>query len=175
VGAADSEKVPSEICYDARGDPLKWGFGAKSSDESLQWIKLLLSPVESLGVMDKPNEDVLELTRKRLSQLRKSAVDVIADYLCRLWNHILEHLRRRLSAPVLDNMLLKVVLTIPAIWDHGAQTKMRTAAAKAGMLDFRPCGQTSISLIAEPAAAALATYFDSEIKYNPIVKVRLFI
>lgn len=109
----------------------------------------------------------MEKTRKRMQQLRKKAVDVIADYLRFLWTHILARLKTRLTAPLLDNMVLKVVLTIPAIWDHKAQQSMLRAAKKAGIQDYRACGKTEISLIAEPAAAALATYFDAEIRRNP--------
>ncbi|KAF8863039.1 actin-like ATPase domain-containing protein [Acephala macrosclerotiorum] len=169
IGATDSDKVPSEISYDAYNTAVKWGFGLKNSDNPLRWIKLLLSPL-SLGAMNTTDSNIVEAARKQLRQYNKTPVDVISEYLRLLWNHILERLRIRLSAPVLDNMVLKVVLTIPAIWDHSAQTKMRLAAKKAGMLQHRPCGETTISLIAEPAAAALATYFDSEIKHNPIVQ-----
>lgn len=121
--------------------------------------------------MSSSEEKVVEVTRAQLKNLRKTAVEVISDYLRFLWKHILERLRIRLTAPALDNMALKIVLTVPAIWDHNAQQQMLSAATTAGMLDYRSCGQTEITLLAEPAAAALATYFDSEIKLNPIVKV----
>jgi molecular chaperone DnaK (HSP70) len=122
--------------------------------------------------MNTTDEEAVEFTRQQLMAMMKTTVDIIADYLRFLWKHILERLRVRLTAPVLDNMILKIVLTIPAIWDHKAQENMLKAAAKAGLLDERPCGKTEISLIAEPAAAALATYFDAGISLNPTVKVR---
>jgi hypothetical protein len=169
MGATDSDKVPSDICYDAFGRPTKWGFGPKSADNPLRWTKLLLSPL-SLKNMN-TEEAAVAVTRRQLRAMKKKTVDVIADYLRFLWKHILERLRVRLTAPVLDNMILKIVLTIPAIWDHMAQKNMLKAAETAGLLDERPCGKTEISLIAEPAAAALATYFDAGIRLNPIVKV----
>jgi hypothetical protein len=112
--------VPSEICYDANGHPSKWGFGLTKADSPLRWTKLLLSPL-SLNNMDQRDgqeETVIAVTRKRLKTMQKSVLDVVSDYLRFLWNHILEHLRIRLSAPALDNMMLKVVLTVPAIWDN---------------------------------------------------------
>ena len=121
--------------------------------------------------MTSSEERVVEATRLQLKKLRKTVVEVISDYLRFLWRHILERLRIRLTAPALDNMALKIVLTIPAIWDHNAQEQMLSAARMAGMLEYRSCGQNELTLMAEPAAAALATYFDSEIKLNPIVKV----
>jgi len=57
--------------------------------------------------------------------------------------------------------------------NHAAHQQMKTAAKKAGLLGFRACGKTELSLIAEPAAAALATYVDAGIKANPIMKVQL--
>jgi molecular chaperone DnaK (HSP70) len=104
-------------------------------------------------------------------EMNISAVDVIAHYLRFLWGHILERLRVRLTQAVLDNMIFKIVLTIPAIWDHIAQENMRLAATKAGLLQERPCGRTELTLVAEPAAAALATYRDAAVKLNPIMKV----
>lgn len=114
-GATDSDKVPSEIAYNTAGRAEKWGFGLSSSDNPLQWVKLLLSPL-SLGNMNNSEESVLEATRKQLKEMKKTVVDIIADYLWLLWKHILERLRVRLTAPVLDNMVLKIVLTVPAIW-----------------------------------------------------------
>jgi molecular chaperone DnaK (HSP70) len=133
-------------------------------------VKLLLSPI-SLTNRASSEENVVESTRMQLKKLKKTAVDVISDYLRFLWRHILERLRIRLTAPVLDNMAFKIVLTVPAIWDHNAQQQMITAATRAGMLDYRLCGKTEINLLAELEAVALATHFDSWEKLNLGVKV----
>jgi hypothetical protein len=170
MGGTDSDKVPSDICYDDSGRPSKWGFGLKSTDRPLRWTKLLLSPL-SLNNMNSSEESVVEATRKELKRLKKTVLDVISDYLRFLWNHILERLRIRLTAAAFDNMVLKVVLTVPAIWDHNAHDQMRNAVERAGITNYRPCGKTEVSLIAEPAAAALATYFDAGLRLNPTVKV----
>lgn len=170
IGATDSDKVPSDISYDEYDKPAKWGFGLHASDNPIRWAKLLLSPL-SLSTLNTQEEKVVDTTRRHLKEIGKTAVDVIADYLRFLWSHILARLKVRLTAPVLDNMVLKVVLTVPAIWDHSAHQQMRTAARQAGILSWRACGKTEITLIAEPAAAALATYFDAEIKRNPLIRV----
>jgi molecular chaperone DnaK (HSP70) len=125
----------------------------------------------SLSTLNTQEGTVVEATRKHLKEIGKTVVEVIGDYLRFLWSHILARVKVRLTAPVLDNMVLKVVLTVPAIWDHSAHQKMRNAARLAGILDYRACGKTEISLIAEPTAAALATYYDAEIKMNPMIKV----
>ena len=172
-GGNDSEKVPSDICYGADGRPSNWGFGLSSKDNPLRWTKLLLCPLsmKNMPSPSKKEEDVVDGTRRQLKYLKKSPVEVISHYLRFLWQHILQRLRDRLTAPILDNMILKVVLTVPAIWDHTAHKQMREAAKRAGILDHRPCGKTEVTLVAEPAAAALATYYDSDIKDSPIVEV----
>jgi molecular chaperone DnaK (HSP70) len=172
IGAADSEKVPSDISYDKNGKPAKWGFGLGSNDSSIRWAKLLLTRC-SLNNMNDSQEPLLKATSKQLLELKITAVDAIADYLRFLWEHILERLRVRLTQVALDNMIFKIVLTIPAIWDHIAQESMRLAASKAGLLQDRPCGKTELTLVAEPTAAALATYIDAAIKLNPLMQVLL--
>ncbi|KAF4633007.1 hypothetical protein G7Y89_g5117 [Cudoniella acicularis] len=169
LGATDSEKVPSDIAYNLSGIPCKWGFQVNADDNPFRWTKLLLTN-RSLANMANSQENVLDNTRRLLKQYQKSAIDVIADYLKFLWKHILDRLQKRLTVPVLNNMLLKVVLTIPAIWDHSSQENMLAAARKAGIDAYRTCGKTEIKLIAEPAAAALATYVDSGLRVNPVVK-----
>ncbi len=172
IGAADSEKVPSDIAYDEYGKPAKWGFGLGSNDTPVRWAKLLLTRC-SLENMTSSKEGVLDATRLILREMEITPVDAIADYLRFLWKHIMERLRVRLTQAVLDNMIFKIVLTVPAIWDHKAQENMRLAAKRAGLLKNRPCGKTELTLIAEPAAAALATYVDAAIKTNPLVQVHL--
>jgi molecular chaperone DnaK (HSP70) len=134
-------------------------------------MKLFLSPL-FLENMNSTDEAIVDVTRKQLRQLKKSALDVISDYLRFFWDHILERLRARLTTVVLDNMVLKVVLTIPAIWDHSAHEKMRNAAERAGITKYRPCGLTELSSFAEPAAAALSTYFDAGLQLSSIFDVR---
>jgi len=125
--------------------------------------------------MNSSNERVLDTTRMMLKEMEITPVDAIADYRRFLWRHIMERLRVRLTQAVLDNMIFKIVLTDPAIWDHRAQENMQLAAKRAGLLKDRPCGKTGLTLVAEPAAAALATYVDAAIRSNPLVQVQLII
>ena len=76
-----------------------------------------------------------------------------------------------LTTKGLESMILKLVLTVPAIWDQNAVSNMRLAAKRAGLLDARPIGETTIRFISEPAAAALAAYEDLEIRNNKILEV----
>jgi molecular chaperone DnaK (HSP70) len=55
---------------------------------------------------------------------------------------------------------LEVVITLPAIWPHYAQARMRKAARDAGILDDHVAGPTTLRFISEPEAAAIATLQD---------------
>jgi molecular chaperone DnaK (HSP70) len=86
-----------------------------------------------------------------MEALRKAPVDVVADYLQRLWEHAVSTLKSRFGAAFFDNLQIKLVLTIPAIWDHQAQELTRKAAHKAGMMKR---GNMKLELVSEPEAAA---------------------
>lgn len=54
---------------------------------------------------------------------------------------------------------LTVVLTVPAIWPEPALKKMAKAAELAGIRDARVSGETVLSFVTEPEAAAISTIF----------------
>jgi molecular chaperone DnaK (HSP70) len=111
-------------------------------------------------------------TRRILHHLRKQPVDVVADYLKCLWTHTITILEeKRLSRRILDNLVFRVVMTVPAAWDHCAQDLMREAATRAGIRAPRAIGQTTVQLIAEPEAAALAAFDDAGLQWQPDLEV----
>ncbi|KAI8299691.1 Hsp70 family chaperone [Colletotrichum sp. SAR11_240] len=60
----------------------------------------------------------------------------------------------------IDDMRLRVAITVPAIWPEYARSLMREAAEIAGITNERDIGETTLILVAEPEAAALATLFE---------------
>ncbi|KAF3767179.1 hypothetical protein M406DRAFT_39951 [Cryphonectria parasitica EP155] len=66
----------------------------------------------------------------------------------------------RLRDAMVNICRFNVVITVPAMWSLEAQMKMRTAAKMAGILSRRLAGETTLTLVAEPEAAALATLAD---------------
>jgi len=152
-----SAKVPSKILY--KGDQIRWGFDIPPDEKPLQWFKLLLLRDEDMdeGVRD---STYIKEAKEMLNRLHKSAEDVIADYLGLLWKHVLKELRIDLGEAAVDGQPFRVVITFPAIWPLYAQSRMRQAAATAGILDPRHGGETKLSLCPEPEAAALAVMDD---------------
>jgi molecular chaperone DnaK (HSP70) len=159
--------VPSRIQYDIEGNVTSWGFDLDPDNSlQLQWFKLLLSDEAQNEDGDKVKE-----ARRRLGFLNKTPVDVVADYLRCLWAHTLTVLETKLTQVALKNMLFKVVITLPAAWDHSAENRTREAAIKAGLQAPRACGPTTLELIVEPEAAALAAFDDSGLQWRPDLKV----
>jgi molecular chaperone DnaK (HSP70) len=124
----------------------------------LKWFKLLLLDDADIqeGVRDS------EYLRKTKASLRdgknsKDPIDVVADYLKLLWQHTIQSMKRERGDMGVDGLPFKVVLTVPAIWKEYAKERMHQAAEKAGILDPRACGDTTLQLVSEPEAAALAT------------------
>lgn len=70
------------------------------------------------------------------------------------------------------NRSFKIVTTVLTIWTHSVNEQIRTAAKQAEMLDYNPWGKTQTRLVAEPAAASIATSTDAKIESNSIMKVR---
>ncbi|PVH75767.1 actin-like ATPase domain-containing protein [Cadophora sp. DSE1049] len=159
----ESDKVPSRICYDDRGKVLKWGYMVSPQDENqAQWFKLLLSE----DAIDQGGAKVLE-TKRVLRKLKKTAVDVTADFLRCLWKHAIEVIELALTKIAVDNMTFRVVLTLPANWKHSAQELTKKAAIQAGILERRLRGETTFRMVTEPEAAALAAWREAGMRWRP--------
>jgi len=166
----DSDKVPSRIIYDARGEVVGWGFTPKPDGNyyQVQWFKLLLSD----EACQQGGEKVKE-AQTQLLTLKKQPVDVVADYLRQLWLHAIEIIELRLTKIAFDNMDLRIVLTVPANWDLTAQRRTKQAAVQAGITARRIPGVPTFKLVTEPEAAALAAWKEAGLQWHPNIKVEL--
>lgn len=105
----------------------------------IRLFKLLLDEENKEGLPELPNG--LDL------------VKVISDYLRELHKNIIKEMMSSLSDEK-KIATIRYCLTVPAIWDDKAKTKMREAAIQAGIIskDDHP---DRLLLIGEPEAAAL--------------------
>lgn len=147
-------KVPTELVYE--NDEVVWGYDIPEDAEPIRWFKLLLLRDEDLSP-ELRRSAYIRQGREKLLEIGKSAVDVIADYLRALSQHILETIENARGESVLEALRFHIVLTVPAIWKGYARQSMREAARKAGLLDSRPAGPTTLAFAPEPEAAAFAT------------------
>jgi len=93
-----------------------------------------------------------------LAILDKEPVDVASDYLQKLWEHATRVIKSKIGEALFDSLQIKVVLTVPAIWDHQGQDMTRRAADRAGITKGE---NTTLKLVSEPEAAALAVLKDN--------------
>ncbi|KAL8708386.1 MAG: hypothetical protein Q9225_007610 [Loekoesia sp. 1 TL-2023] len=141
---ASKEKVPSSISY-SNGQPQSWGYTVGLNEESFRWIKILLEENHKYATTVEPVKNSNTLLRK----VEKTAQDVVADYLKLLWTYTIEDIRKH-HPDYEEIFVLRVILTVPAIWSPAAKDRTLQAAKKAGMPE-------DIQLVTEPEAAALAT------------------
>ncbi|KAI1307114.1 hypothetical protein F5Y03DRAFT_405699 [Xylaria venustula] len=151
----DSLKVPSKVYYDTNGT-FSWGYKIPAGVETIEWFKLLLLNDGDLQNHLKGSSHLHD-AKRLLSKLRKSPVQVTSDYLKALWNHALKQICDEKGSNFVDGMPFEVVLTVPAIWTDYARGRMYEAAKLAGILKDRTAGETNLSFISEPEAAAIAT------------------
>ena len=143
----ESDKVPSTISY-VDGRPSKWGYLVGLTDESFKWIKILLEENHKYNILVEQVKNSNTLLRK----LKKTAQEVVAEYLNLLWDYTLNDIR--MLQPDYQNIFgLRVILTVPAMWSPAAKHKILQAAQRAGI-------PGDIKLVTEPEAAALATLKD---------------
>ena len=123
----------------------------------MKWFKLLLLKDDDILSDDIRNSTHLRDAKELIAKHRVTPVKVIGSYLKKLWEHTYAQIKSRLD---IDNLPLKVAITVPAIWPPYAHKAMREAAKLAGILDDRDMGATTLDLIQEPEAAGLSTLFE---------------
>ncbi|KAL6232783.1 hypothetical protein BDW75DRAFT_216790 [Aspergillus navahoensis] len=147
-------KAPTELFYE--DDQIFWGYEIPGDADPVRWFKLLLVKDEDLSEETRSSEFLLR-GRKMLKETGKTAIGLIADYLRLLWAHILESVIKSRGEYVIDALRFHVVITVPAIWKGYARQGMEEAARQAGILSSRSAGETMLSFVPEPEAAALST------------------
>jgi molecular chaperone DnaK (HSP70) len=158
-----------DVSIDARKGST-WGYTVRPETEPLEWFKLLLLREQDLPPQVRAY-GYLKTMRRRLKEQGLTAVDVTGDYLRRLWDHCQGQIASEIGGEeVLASTSLKVVMAIPAIWPSYAKDLMREAADAAGITNLRIPGETEVTFISEPEAAALSMITD--LRDNQGISVR---
>ncbi|KAM7191752.1 actin-like ATPase domain containing protein [Rhypophila sp. PSN 637] len=147
-------KAPTELFYED-GETM-WGYEVPHDTDPVRWFKLLLLDDEDIDGELRSSEFLIR-GRRMLRENKKSAEDLVADYLRLLWVHVTESIVKARGASVIDAMTFHIVLTVPAIWKDYARNRIRNAAKVAGILSSRAAGPTTLSFAPEPEVAALST------------------
>lgn len=138
-----SVKVPTVVAFSENRFLRGWQALA-SSQEPIRGVKLLLDDNHS----HRYNPSLR--AKKLLESLRKSPIDISAEYLKKVLEHVDQNLERRFG-PAVNEMGKKYVLTVPAVWTDKAKDATMKVAIKAGI------NVHQLSLLSEPEAAALYT------------------
>lgn len=151
--------MPSRIAYNEsdEGAPRRiraWGFDVEPGMTSCSWTKLLLDAEANLTEFD---DDALNhAAALGIFHLPagKAPEDVVADYLCRIYQYTWEMLHQS-TGKDLNDLPVEFWFTVPATWSEHARIKTKEAAARAG---FGRKPSHSIFMMTEPEAAAEAVF-----------------
>lgn len=120
------------------------------------WTKLLLDQGARITKYD---DSALETASKTgILQLPegKTAVDVVADYLSEVYEHIMNTIAKQITEEALKITPIEFWFTVPAIWSDQAQSATMAAAKRAGFgASLFKRRNDKIFLISEPEAAAI--------------------
>lgn len=124
----------------------------------MKWFKLLLLNDDDIARDEiRQSKPMQEARNQLLLPNAPTATEVVGFYLKKLWDHTYNILKAKLE---IDNLPLRVAITIPAIWPPYAQKAMREAAKIAGITAKRDIGATTLDLVQEPEAAGLSILFE---------------
>jgi len=148
------EQVPTQ--FDIKSE--KWGFEVTPDMNPMKWFKLLLLKEDDVVREEILDSEPLKDARAQLQGPNApTATLIVGRYLGKLWQHTYSELKSRLD---IDNLPLRVAITVPAIWPPYAHKAMRDAAEIAGILGERDIGATTLDLVQEPEAAGLSILFE---------------
>lgn len=177
-GNSDKGKAPTTIAYGAQSsysdvtknsaldtpNAISWGYGIDEA-ESVKFFKLLLLEDEEMEEAQR-NSTQVKRARELLQRAGKTPVQAVADYLGLLWTHAITNISKDFGRAAVNGTPIRVVLTVPAVWTTKAKDRMKKAAKLAGILNPRLAGETILSFVSEPEAAALATFQDLKARPN---------
>ena len=158
--SSEEEKTPTAISFGPK-KKATWGYNIPFDAEQGKWFKLLLIDDKDLPEDVRKSTKIKE-ARAYLKKHNKTPTAVIAQFLRLLWNHCNQRIIESIGRSLVNYSKFHIVITLPAIWPDYARGRMREAASQAGMLSQRVAGETTLSFISEPEAAALATLSDME-------------
>ncbi|KAJ0417519.1 hypothetical protein BJY00DRAFT_325500 [Aspergillus carlsbadensis] len=149
-------KTPSRIAYAAEnGGRERWGYQVEPGMVAQSWTKLLLDRGTPLTRFDDALEEAAGMGIFKLPP-GKSAIQVVADYLSKVYDHILRSIAKQITEATLQITPLEFWFTVPAIWSDQAKDATLQAVRLAGFATRSGSVQDEINLITEPEAAAIA-------------------
>ncbi|KAF9728578.1 hsp70 protein-like protein [Paraphaeosphaeria minitans] len=144
------EKVPSEIAY--MPDGAQWGSLIPPHVTRHMWTKLQLDSPQTGEAAE-----IIKEQQLAAQSLNKQPIDIIADFLQHVKDHVLKTLDEEYGREVWTTLPIALVLTVPAMWSDAAKDRTLQAVLQAGFNNtYFPTLKRSL-LATEPEAAAIYT------------------
>jgi hypothetical protein len=142
------EKVPSEISLDGT----QWGSLIPPNVPRQMWTKLRLDRIQT-------GEAAEVLKEQQLAALSsdKQPVDIIADFLRHVKDHLIKTLDNVYRREVWSTLPITLVITVPAVWSDAAKDRTLQAIRQAGFNNVCFPALNDTLLATEPEAAAIYT------------------
>ncbi|KAF2449569.1 hypothetical protein P171DRAFT_507242 [Karstenula rhodostoma CBS 690.94] len=147
------EKTPTEITY--LGGGMKWGGAIPPNIQRHMWTKLELDTPRT-GEAAKIRQELLGSGYGGVAGV-KSPVDIIADFLAQVLDHLMKNLNVQYTEKLWKTFSITLVITYPAVWSDSAKAFTLQAFSQAGFNQKKlPMLKRTITAT-EPEAAALYT------------------
>jgi molecular chaperone DnaK (HSP70) len=142
--------VPSEIEYLLKGT--QWGSLIPPNVSRHMWTKLQLDCTQT-GEAAK----VLEEQQKAAQRLDEQPVDIVADFLRHVREHLIKTLDEEYHREVWSTLPITLVVTVPAVWSDAAKGRTLQAVNQASFNNACFLALNQTLLATEPEAAAIYT------------------
>lgn len=153
---ATSAKVATKISY-RNGIPNEWGFNISPKEQYISRFKLLLNPKNKVG---RASDEMIN-TLQILEAMNKAPEQVAADYLHQIWQYTKSDILKMRGDDWEENHVVRIILTVPAIWTDSAKDVMLKTVREAGLPD-------NVVLLSEPEAAAWELLRERRVEGEPL-------
>ncbi|KAK7178147.1 hsp70 protein-like protein [Paraphaeosphaeria sporulosa] len=144
------EKVPSEIAY--MPDGAQWGSLIPPHVTRHMWTKLQLDSPQTGEAAE-----IIKEQQHAAQSLNKQPIDIIADFLQHVKDHVLKTLDEEYGREVWTTLPIALVVTVPAVWSDAAKDRTLQAVLQAGFNNTHFPFLKRTLLATEPEAAAIYT------------------
>jgi hypothetical protein len=147
------EKVPSEIAY--TDSKVLWGGTIPAHTPRHMWTKLELDGLK-IGEAEKIRVELASLILEGSFRPRHP-VNVIADFLAEIKNHLIVNLDRQYGSDLWRTLPTTLVVTVPAVWSDVAKDRTMHAVDQAGFNSSCFPQLCNVVTTTEPEAASIYT------------------
>ncbi|KAK3305900.1 uncharacterized protein B0T15DRAFT_213985 [Chaetomium strumarium] len=149
-----------------------WGNDIAAGEDKFTLFKLKLLHTDDLLQSYRQTPEQLTFVRDALGKIEragKTDIDVVAEYLRRLWAFAADSLSvilRRKGLISLSDLEARFVFGIPAVWGVDTRSRMEQAIQHSGLFKLGDRPPAPLDFIAEPEAAAIAMFPRLAVSYN---------